>query len=80
MLGQVFECPVSQLDIGNHQYDCTDIAVAIKFTKMFLTEHKLPTILVVRQANGRFKVQTNVIAYVVAHTLSLSTITAQEIL
>ena len=70
---------MSDLDIGNYNYDETDIATAIKYTKMYLTTHVLPPIIVVRQRNGRFKVQTNVIAYVVAHNLSLSTIQAQEL-
>lgn len=79
MLSQVFDCPMSELDVGNYTYDATDVAVGIKYTKMFLTHGKLPPILVVRQHNGRFKVQTNIIAFLVANTLSLSTIPAQEI-
>lgn len=80
MLSKVFECPMSEVDIGNYNYDMTDIAVAIKYTKMHLTNNMLPPILVVRQPNGRYKVHTNIIAYLVAHTLSLSTIPAQELL
>lgn len=79
MLSKVFECPVSELDIGNYRYDMTDIATAIKYTKMYLTSGTLPAILVVRQANKRYKVQTNVISFIVGNTLSLSTIPAQEI-
>jgi hypothetical protein len=79
MLSQLFECPMSEIDIGTYQYDMTDVAVAVKYTKMYLTTGVLPSILVIRQANKRYKIQTNVIAYIVAHNLSLSTIPAQEI-
>jgi hypothetical protein len=79
MLSSPFDCPLSDLDIGNYNYDAVDVATAIKYTKMYLTTDTLPAIIVVRQPNGRFRVQTNVIAFVVAHTLSLSTIKAQEL-
>lgn len=79
MLGPLFECPLTELDAPRYQFDETDIAVAIKYCKMFLTTGVLPAIMVTRQGNGRFRVQTNVISFVVANTLSLSSIPAQEL-
>ena len=75
----MFECPLDKLDVLNVNVDCSDIATAIILTKEYLTTGKLPTIMVRRMRNGRYYVRTNIIAYYVAHTLSLPTIPAQEI-
>jgi hypothetical protein len=79
-LKRVFDCPIKYTDCEQTHFDGTDIALAIRETKSYLTTGKLSTIIVVRQPNGRWKVQTNVIAFIAAHTLGLLSIPAQELI
>lgn len=78
-LGPLFDCPINKIDCTQNDFDGTDISLAIRETKSYLTSEKLSTIIVVRRPNGRFKVRTNVVAFLVAHTLGLLSIPAQEV-
>ena len=79
MLKPKFDCPVAQIDTDISDYDANDVAMSIRETKSYLTTGQLSTIIVVRQRNGRWKVQTNVIAFLVAHCLGVLSIPAQEL-
>lgn len=79
MLKPKFDCPTNQIDTDISDFDANDIAMSIRETKSYLTTGNLSTIIVVRQRNGRWKVQTNVIAFLVAHCLGVLSIPAQEL-
>jgi hypothetical protein len=78
-LKPLFDCTVGMIDCERSDFDSTDLAMAIRETKRYLTHGQLSTIIVVRQRNGRWKVQTNIVTYLVAHCLGLLSIPAQEL-
>lgn len=75
----MFQCPTNKIDVDRHDYTEDDVGMAVRETKRFLTTGALLPIMVRRMRNGRYKVQTNFITYLVAHTLSLPTVPCQEI-
>lgn len=79
-LSNPFDCPMDKIDCPNItlMLEATDVSTAVKITRDYLTKGVFPTIIVLRRRDGRYYVRQNIVAYVVAHTLSLSTIPAQE--
>lgn len=77
-LKPTFDCPTDKIDAECATVDCTELALAVKITKDYLTGKGFSPTIVRRQRNGRFKVQTNVITFLVAHSLGVLSIPVQE--
>lgn len=78
-LKPMFSCPTHLLRYSNNPEFVADIALAVRITKEFLTTGELPVILVKAGAGRTYDIQTNVISFLVAHTLSIPTVNCQEL-
>lgn len=78
-LKPMFKCPTHLLRHYKCREDAADIALAVRITKEFLTTGELPVIIVRAGSGQTFDIQTNVMSFLVAHTLSIPTVNCQEL-
>ena len=80
-LSPVFQVPVRKIDVGNYEYDGTDVAMAVRITRDYATKGVLPAPLIVKRTkNGCYKVRSGVPSLIVAHTLGIESVGCQEVI